>query len=116
MSQQASGVIDKVFTRKTATNKTIWSFRLVNDPRYFRTGFTKPNAEEGNQVTFRYNEDQYGNQVEVNSVVASANTAPVVNPTAPSERSPSMKENFEARAKYWEDKEKNDVEVRKEIR
>lgn len=93
------------------------SFQIQGDKRYFRTGTDKL-FSQGESIQF---EVEGNNQVVTDSVVklaASVATAPAPAQTGYTPRpawqgggKPKTTENFEARQKYWENKELRDIEV-----
>lgn len=101
------------------------SFQIQGDKRYFRTGTNKL-VSEGESVSF----DVVGNNNVENLQKLAAETVSAPKPAsgggyAPNANGggnrfrggnagfnkPKSNENFEARQKYWEDKEKRDIEV-----
>lgn len=116
------GTVAKTYTKDWKADDgtvVLHSFQLQGDKRYFRTG-TDRLVAEGDYITF----DVEGN----NNVVAytlekgkvKTVQAPPAEPTASGRpapkwgggfNKPKSSENFEARAQYWENKEKRDIEV-----
>lgn len=92
------------------------SFKVNSDNRWFRTGTDRPNLNEGDFVEFEF--APKGNRVDLSSIKQiDASEAP---PPAPPAAKKSFGgggakkkggENWDARGKYWEDKEKRDIEV-----
>jgi hypothetical protein len=115
------GTVAKTYTRDWQGEDGViclHSFQLQGDKRYFRTG-TEKLVSEGDYITF----DVEGN----NNVVPptlEVGKAKTVAPAAPRSGTwtprPAFRqgaaaagksENFEARQKYWENKEQRDIEV-----
>ena len=67
--QQASGVVEAISKKQIKTRngqKPVYSFLI--DDEWYRTNFTKPSFEEGDEIEFDYVVGDYGNDVDVDSV------------------------------------------------
>ena len=67
--QQASGVVEAISKKQVKTrkgNSPVYSFLI--DDEWYRTNFTKPPFEEGDEIEFDYVVGDYGNDVDVDSV------------------------------------------------
>ena len=100
-----SGVVKWVGS-KAVRNSTLWSFSIEGNTEFFRCGFTKPNINKGDNVTFEYEVNQYGNQVNAKDIrilgvagISTPNTGATVTRIA----APGSKDD------YWKKKEENDV-------
>ena len=117
MSESAQGTVtwagSNTIKTKAGKNAVMHSFKIDNSDEYFRCGFVDPKVEKGEYIKFDYEvHPSWGNQVEVKSVtkveekiVTGGSTPPATKKSGPA------KENYEARAQYWEDKEKRDIET-----
>lgn len=89
---------------KAVRNSTLWSFSIEGNTEFFRCGFTKPNINKGDNVTFEYEVNQYGNQVNAKAIRVLGSAPPQAAPTAPTQQvSGGSKDD------YWKKKEENDV-------
>lgn len=112
---QAKGVVDRISSKEwPGRNGTVYlySFQLQGDRNWYRTGSDKPTFQQGDFITFDYNEDNRGGKtiVAASVVKQAAAVAQAPAPRAAASSSGS-KENWDARAKYWDDKEKREIEV-----
>ena len=116
---QASGTIAKKFYKEWQGKQgviTLCSFQLEGNRQYFRTGTKDLPYRESQTIKFNY--DEKGN-VDLNSVEEVAASDVQAAPTIPAPTSAStpaasggkVKENWDARAKYWDDKDKRGIEV-----
>jgi hypothetical protein len=111
------GVIEKVFAKDWDGRDgkvTLYSFQLTGDNKFYRTG-TEDKARKGDYIEFEF--DPKGN-VDLDSVKVVEDEAPPAAPAAAAKPSfagrssyskPKTSENWEARAEYWDDKEKRDA-------
>lgn len=122
MSQIIQGIVTEVSEkpwtdRETNENIVLYSFKVDSDGRWFRTGTTRPNCAEGQGIQFVAD----GQKVDPQSIAPAANVTPSA-PQAPKAKSGGgnwkgkggggkSTENWDARAKYWEEKEKRDITV-----
>lgn len=98
-----SGVVKWVGS-KAVRNSTLWSFSVEGNTEFFRCGFTKPNINKGDNVTFEYEVNQYGNQVNAKDIRVLGSAPPQATRTAPTQQvSGGSKDD------YWKKKEENDV-------
>ena len=98
-----SGVVKWVGS-KAVRNSTLWSFSVEGNTEFFRCGFTKPNINKGDNVTFEYEVNQYGNQVNAKDIRVLGSAPPQAARTAPTQQvSGGSKDD------YWQKKEENDV-------
>ncbi len=99
-----SGVVKWVGS-KAVRNSTLWSFSVEGNTEFFRCGFTKPNINKGDNVTFEYEVNQYGNQVNAKDIRVLGSAPPqAARPTpAPQVFGGGSKDD------YWKKKEENDV-------
>ena len=98
-----SGVVKWVGS-KAVRNSTLWSFSVEGNTEFFRCGFTKPNINKGDNVTFEYEVNQYGNQVNAKDIRVLGSAPPQAARTAPTQQvSGGSKDD------YWKKKEENDV-------
>lgn len=89
---------------KAVRNSTLWSFSVEGNTEFFRCGFTKPNINKGDNVTFEYEINQYGNQVNAKDIRVLGSAPPQAARTAPTQQvSGGSKDD------YWKKKEENDV-------
>lgn len=122
--QTATGVVSSVtakpWTDRNGNAINLYSFQLQGDRRYFRTGTNPPGVMEGQTISFTFEapkntvdlatvQQADPSQVAVAPKPPSAPQAPAPTQSAP--RRTSSKENWDARAKYWDEKEKRDREV-----
>lgn len=98
-----SGVVKWVGS-KAVRNSTLWSFSIEGNTEFFRCGFTKPNINKGDNVTFEYEVNQYGNQVNAKDIRVLGAAPPQATRAAPVQQmSGGSKDD------YWKKKEENDV-------
>ena len=98
-----SGVVKWVGS-KAVRNSTLWSFSVEGNTEFFRCGFTKPNINKGDNVTFEYEVNQYGNQVNAKDIRVLGSAPPQAARTTPTQQvSGGSKDD------YWKKKEENDV-------
>ena len=98
-----SGVVKWVGS-KVVRNSTLWSFSVEGNTEFFRCGFTKPNINKGDNVTFEYEVAQYGNQVNAKDIRVLGSAPPQAARSAPAQQmSGGSKDD------YWKKKEENDV-------
>ena len=98
-----SGVVKWVGS-KAVRNSTLWSFSVEGNTEFFRCGFTKPNINKGDNVTFEYEINQYGNQVNAKDIRVLGSAPPQAARTASTQQvSGGSKDD------YWKKKEENDV-------
>lgn len=108
---QTKGTVARTTAKDWAGKKgnvVLYSFQLAGDQSWYRCGTTRPNFAEGDSITFDYTDDGRNRTLVENSVVKSAPTQAQV---APAVRAPAAKENWDARAAYWDSKEKREIEV-----
>lgn len=113
---QASGTIAKKFYKEWQGKQgviTLCSFQLEGNRQYFRTGTKDLPYRESQTIKFNY--DDKGN-VDLNSVEEVAASDVQSAPSIPASSAPAasggkVKENWDARAKYWDDKDKRGIEV-----
>ena len=101
-----SGVVKWVGS-KAVRNSTLWSFSVEGNTEFFRCGFTKPNINKGDNVTFEYEVNQYGNQVNAKDIRV-IGAAPVNAPTKGASW-PTQGVGGGSKDDYWKKKEENDV-------
>lgn len=112
---QAKGVVSRISSKDwPGRNGTVYlySFQLEGDRNWYRTGSDKPSFQQGDSISFDYNEDNRGGKtiVAASVVKQAASVAQAPAPRAQAASSGS-RENWDARAKYWDDKEKREIEV-----
>ena len=100
-----SGVVKWVGS-KAVRNSTLWSFSIEGNNDFFRCGFTKPNINRGDNVTFEYEVNQYGNQVNAKDIRVLAGAPPQA---APSASAAPYTPQAGSKDDYWKKKEENDV-------
>ena len=116
MSELRQGMVAKVFKKEVKPGFTLHSFCLVDDDSYYGTHTTQPKrgdgsaVQEGDLVKFSCEKTKYGMQVIEGTLKVKAGTGA---PPKPANKSTGNKggENWDARAKYWDEKEKYDKEV-----
>lgn len=117
MSQQAVGVVDRIFTKEVAGGKKTFSFRLLNDANYYRLNFTTPaevGIKEQTSVQFNFNQGQYGPDVDVRSIVITgANAAKPAGAKPPYQ--PKKFGSGGSKDDYWENKEVYDKTIREPL-
>jgi len=64
----AQGVVGYVGS-KEVKGRTYWSFKLDNDENWYRTGTFQPKCKKGEYVSFEFETNQYGNQVDSRTIV-----------------------------------------------
>ena len=109
------GVYEKDWTNNDGEDMVFHSFKLDSEKRFFRTGTTKcSEIKKGAYVEF-VADTKKNNQVDLKSI--EVKEAPAEAPKRQSsgsgavQKGSSSKENWDARAKYWSDKEVRDLEV-----
>ena len=106
MSNKVSGVVGWVGS-KDIRGRKYWSFRIDGNDNWFRTGSDKPPLKNGDNVSFAYEETQYGNQVAIDSIKVSAD--------APPASGASSSGGASSRDDYWSRKEETDQFVQRMI-
>lgn len=112
MSQQTKGVVSNTSAKDWKGrngNVTLYSFQIEGDKGWYRCGTDKPAFSMGDSISFEY-EEQNGNRTLVAGSVTKVAAAPATRAPAV-KTSGKVQENWDARAKYWDDKEKRDIEV-----
>lgn len=121
------GTVAKTYTRDWEGDDgkvILHSFQLQGDKRYFRTG-TDRLVGEGDYITFEIegNNNVVGHTLEKGKAQVQSAPAPAASSSGGYGRGnwnnrgggnsakPKATENFEARAEYWQAKEKRDIEV-----
>lgn len=93
---------------------TLYSFQLEGDRNWYRCGSVKPPFNKGDMIEFQYQTDAKGaNTLQEGSVVKMEHSPAKAAPppgTAFTKAAP-IKENWDARAAYWDAKEKREIEV-----
>lgn len=106
---QAQGIAKKIFSKTVKGGKVIHSFVLYDDDNFYSTSFDKPSFNEGDEVRFEYEEDKYGNKVNMASIKSRvAAEKPVVTKGAPAK-------SVGGRDSYWEEKDRYDKEVKQSL-
>lgn len=75
---EAGGVVERVNKKRIDTvngKKPVYSF-LLDDDEWYRTGFKKPDIEEGDEVEFEYEETEYGLEVVMDTLEVTGHTDP----------------------------------------
>ena len=88
---------------------TLYSFQLEGDRAWYRCGTEKPAFNEGDSINFEYESDGKNLSVKPNTVTKLAATAAVRAPAVAAKS--AVKENWDARAAYWDAKEKREIAV-----
>lgn len=89
---------------KAVRNSTLWSFSVEGNTEFFRCGFTKPNINKGDNVTFEYEVNQYGNQVNAKDIRVLGSA-----PAQAARAAPTQQVSGGSKDDYWKKKEENDV-------
>jgi len=119
---EASGVVTFTFSKKAGNRGgQIYSFIINDDGIWYSCGFEDPKLKEGDSISFSYEADEWApgkvsNKVDLSSIVI-AEKAPDKPKTTPKKQGSGgakVQENWDARAKYWENKEGQDT-VRQNI-
>ena len=109
---QTKGVVGNTSAKDWAgRNGTVvlYSFQLEGDRQWYRCGTSKPPFVKGDSIQFDYVEDAKGAAtVKDGSIVKVAATEAV---RAPAVKTGKVSENWDARAAYWDAKEKREIEV-----
>lgn len=87
---------------------TLYSFQMDNGKDWYRTGSVKPNFDIGATIEFEYEQNGANKSVVPNSVktVAASDVR-----AAPAPKVGKVQENWDARAAYWDAKERREIEV-----
>lgn len=105
MSEQTSGVVTRISSKPMGSRGgTVYSFQLA-DGDWYRTGWKDSGVEEGDSITFNYDEDQYGLQVDINSIKKGEKVA---QNTPVDKAVTANKKKGNSRDSYWEDKAVDD--------
>lgn len=114
MSDKASGVVERVSSKVVGRRSSkVYSF-MLNDEVWYTCGFDDPKVAEGDSISFTYEEEEwspgkFNNKVNINSIEkgeAVTQNKPVKE--AVKKAGGKVAENWDARAKYWENKEAGD--------
>jgi len=101
--------------KKTARGGTLYSFKM-DDEQWYSCGFDSPpeTMEAGDTVKFDYVANAKGyEQVDLASLKIKKNKS--ATKKSPAAKAAGGKENYDARAKYWEDKEGRDINLQQRI-
>lgn len=93
---------------KNFNGKNLYSFKLANDDTLYMCGALKPRVSKGDYIEFDVSENARGQKL-VDVPTISIKEAKVV--AASGSKTTSIRENWDARAAYWEAKEKRDIET-----
>lgn len=133
--QTLTGVVSEVSEkdwkdRETGDNIFLYSFQIEGDKRWFRTGTDNPTFDAGEAIRFAF--DTKGNKVDLSTteVIDESEVEQAPKPrrgaggagrarnsggggraSSAGRTKPAPKENWDSRAKYWQDKEVRDIEV-----
>lgn len=86
----------------------LYSFQLEGDGAWYRCGTSKPPYGQGDTVSFEYTEANGARTVTDGTMVKAESTGAK---RAPAPKAGKVQENWDARAAYWDAKEKRDIEV-----
>jgi hypothetical protein len=112
---QASGSVGYIGS-KVFNGRTFHSFKLDGDDNWYRTGMQAPEFKKGDVLSFPYEINQYGNQVDLKDVTVmhSADSTPTET-TVRGNKSYAKKPSGSSRDEYWENKAKEDIDRQKII-
>lgn len=122
MAFRAEGYVERISQKEVQTRRgasLTYSF-LLDDSKWYRTNFTKPEFGAGDFVQFEYSEGKYGNDVDMDSLeVTETGEKPKPQPKKSPDR-PAFNKPAGAKTAgtqvggnkdaYWEAKEKRDIE------
>lgn len=111
MSEQV-GVV-KWMGGKTIKGRTYYSFNLVDVDGFFRCGQDEPQIKKGDMISFSYETDQWGDQVDKKSIVVLDEVKEEVKAAAPVKKQSGG--TAVGRDDYWANKEAADVDRQKII-
>ena len=123
MSEERVGTVAWCGSTRARSGSILWSFKLQEDEdTFFRCGTFNPKVRKGDYIKFNFTEDpKWGIQADTRSIAilkAAVDEDVVDTPaaaertTSPAKQAPNKapKEDWNARAKYWDNKEQADVE------
>lgn len=113
MANNAKGVVSNTTAKEWAGRNgtvTLYSFQIEGDRSWYRSGTDKPPFSKGDSISFEYNSDGKNNTLVPNSVTKLEAT-PAQRAPAVAAGKPKVQENWDARAAYWDAKEKREIEV-----
>lgn len=111
MSTNTKGVVSNTSAKDWPGRNgtvTLYSFQIEGDRTWYRCGTDKPPFSMGDSISFDYESDGKNNTLVPGSVTKMAATAAT---RAPAPKAGKTQENWDARAAYWDAKEKRDIEV-----
>jgi hypothetical protein len=121
---ETSGVVTFTFSKKAGNRGgKIYSFIINDDGIWYSCGFEDPKLKEGDSISFSFEEDEWApgkvsNKVDLSSIVVEEKAPDKPKPTNKKQKQGAggtkVQENWDARAKYWENKEGQDI-VRQNI-
>ena len=114
MANQTKGVVSNTSAKDwTGRNGTVvlYSFQIEGDRAWYRCGTEKPSFSKGDSIAFSYESDGKGNTLVPNSVTKLEGVPAQRAPAVASVAKGATKENWDARAAYWDAKEKREIEV-----
>lgn len=123
MSQAAQGVVTTVegkpFTdRNSGQPITLWSFQVQGDNSWYRLGQSNPTFQQGQFITFVWDQKGRNKFVDTNSVQVSeapAQPQPQQQSQAPrnnySKAASNPQKDYKGKDNYWQEKERHDKEV-----
>lgn len=107
------GVVSKTSAKDWAGRNgtvTLYSFQLEGARNWYRCGSQKPPFVEGDSIEFQYVENDKGDRTLQEGSVTKLASVPAARAPAVV-KSASKQENWDARAAYWDNKERRDIEV-----
>ena len=115
MSQYSNeGTVSSVSVKDFEGNNgwiKLYSFQLQGDRAFYRTGTKDANLQEGDYITFTYEQKGRNNNVDVRSIQkGEGSAAPQQRSAPPAQSKPSARSNSGGgRDDYWKKKEEKDV-------
>ena len=115
---QGQGIVqtisEKPFTDKWNKQITLYSFTLQGNQQWFRTGTTRPNCHQGDNISFVYEQQGQNAKVDPNTIQGGGQApqqAPVGSVQPMNSPPPVQQASGGTRDSYWKDKEAYDKEV-----
>lgn len=112
MATTIKGVVSDTSTKEWKGRNglvTLYSFQIEGDRGWYRCGTTKPPFNMGDSIQFDYEENN-GNKTLVEGSVTKVAATPAARAPAPAAKAKTQ-ENWDARAAYWDAKERREIEV-----
>lgn len=111
---QVAQVSEKAFTDKWGKNIMLYSFQINGDNSWYRTGTNRPNCNQGDTISFTFEQQGNNKKVDPNSIQVGAGSVQPMQQQPQVQQAPQpapVRQQSGGRDDYWANKEKYDKEV-----